>query len=127
MKKQNYLLAGLVTVLLIGVLSISGCVGDQTPPATTGGDTISAPTIPGITPSIPISGGTGDALPLLDVTSTTEFVARYPGSVMLYQSTMVLPEEGNHTTITYGTAASIDTIEAWYRDMLENSGWEFVM
>lgn len=127
MKKQNYLLAGLVTILLIGILSISGCVGDQIPPAVTGGDTLSAPVVPGTpTSGIPTGGGTGDGLPLVDLTSGTEGIARYPGSVMLSSSTTILPQ-GAYITNSYGTAASIDTVDTWYRDMLENAGWEFAM
>ena len=133
MQTQNYLTAGLMTMLLIGILSTSGCIGGQTSPITTGdGDgTLPGITTPGTpTPGIPTNGGakdTGAGLPLTDQASTTEPVTRYPGSVMLYQSTMVLPEEGDYRTITYGTTVSIDTVETWYRDMLENSGWEFAM
>ncbi len=114
MQTRNYLIAGLITMLLIAILSTSGCVGEQSslPPTTTGGgDT---------------GGGTGEGLPLSDLVSATEFITRYPGSVMLYYSTLELPE-GAYITNMYGTAASVDTVEAWYRDMLESSGWKFVM
>ena len=122
MQIQNYLTAGLMTILLIAILSASGCVGGQPslPSTTTGGGETGGGAVTGN------GGATEDGLPLTDLTSTTEFVARYPGSVMLYHSTMELPE-GAYVTIMYGTAASTGTVEAWYRDMLESSGWEFAM
>ena len=121
MQTQNYLTAGLMTILLIGILFTSGCVNIEAPSGTTGGGGAGGGTATD-------NGGTGEGgLPLTDQTSTTEAVARYPGSVMLYQSTMVLPEEGDYVTITYGTTASVDTVETWYRDMLESDEWEFAM
>lgn len=113
MQRQNYLIAGLITALLIGVLLISGC--PQIPP-TNGG----APPANGGAP--PADGG----LPLVDVTSGTEPVARYPGSIMLANMKTTYPEgAGFSLLISYGTAASIDTVGTWYKDMLENAGWEF--
>lgn len=128
MKTQNYLTTGLMTMLLIAILSTSGCVGEQPqiPPTTTGGGDTGGGTGTG-TGQVSGGGTSGGGLPLTDITTGTEPIARYPGSIMVLHSKFTSPEQGSAIQISYATTASTDTVEAWYKDMLAGSGWELVM
>ena len=65
-------------------------------------------------------------LPSVDIVTGEEPIERYPGSVMLTHSSMIVSGM-KMITITYGTYGSVNDIASWYRSNLTANGWEIVM
>ncbi|MEM2767429.1 MAG: hypothetical protein QXQ47_03845, partial [Candidatus Bathyarchaeia archaeon] len=55
-----------------------------------------------------------------------EPIERYPGSVMLKRSSMIVGGM-KMITITYGTYDSVNDVASWYRNHLTANGWQIVM
>ncbi|MEM4465261.1 MAG: hypothetical protein QXJ95_06875 [Ignisphaera sp.] len=65
-------------------------------------------------------------LPSKDLVSGIEPIERYPGSIMLKYSSMVI--SGVKTiTITYGTYDSVDSVASWYINYLTSNNWQIMM
>lgn len=63
-------------------------------------------------------------LPSSDIASGEEPISRYPGSVMLKHSSMVVGGV-KVISINYGTYDDAAAVASWYKDYLKNSGWTF--
>ncbi|MEM1539537.1 MAG: hypothetical protein QXW82_05270 [Candidatus Bathyarchaeia archaeon] len=65
-------------------------------------------------------------LPSKDIVIGEEPIERYPGSVMLKRSSMIVGGM-KMITITYGTYDSVNDVASWYRNHLTANGWQIVM
>ncbi len=65
-------------------------------------------------------------LPSVDIVTGEEPIERYPGSVMLKHSSMIIGGM-KMITITYGTYDSVNDIASWYRNSLTAKGWQIMM
>ncbi|MEM2293977.1 MAG: hypothetical protein QXK93_08295 [Candidatus Bathyarchaeia archaeon] len=65
-------------------------------------------------------------LPSKDIVAGEEPIERYPGSVMLMHSSMIVGGI-KIITITYGTYDSVNDVASWYRNYLTANGWQIMM
>lgn len=65
-------------------------------------------------------------LPSKDIVTGEEPIERYPGSVMLKHSSMIVGGM-KMITITYGTYNSVNDVASWYRDYLTANGWQIMV
>lgn len=115
MKEKNYLTLGLVAILLLGILVTGGCVAHIS-------RLESAPVGPGETGERGLGPTVGAELPSTDVTSGTEPLTRYPGSVMIQHVEMGLEEETGFQ-ILYLSRDDVATVADWYKTQLQSEGW----
>lgn len=65
-------------------------------------------------------------LPSNDIVTGEEPIGRYPGSVMLTHSLMIVSGV-KMITITYGTYDSVNDVASWYRNYLTANGWQIMV
>jgi len=112
MQTQNYLTAGLITILLISVLFISGCGcgcgSEQVPTGTSKGEG------EGLPPTSDVSGK--------DISD----IARYTGSVRIFYGENVRGTTPGTIVVGYLTSESIDTVLDFYQTQLPADGWTVI-
>ena len=59
-----------------------------------------------------------------DMASGTEPLTRYPGSSMGTHSEMIIPGQVPGYHIIYFTDDSVDEVETWYNNTMENAGYQ---
>lgn len=99
----------LITLLIIGILAVSGCV---TVPSGTTGDEGTSEGASGV----PTSDSAGE-----DISD----IPRYTGSVRTLQGDIPFTAEGN-VFATYLTSASVDEVLDFYQTQLPANGWTIV-
>jgi len=119
---RNYLTAGLIAVLLITALSISGCVTTQTGTRTSGGGGVASPVGgPQVGPE-PAGGAPTSDVAGRDISDVT----RYTGSVRIFYGENVLGTVPGTIVVGYLTTASIDTVLDFYQTQLPANGWTII-
>lgn len=112
MRTSNYFILALQMLLLLGLLATAGCYFVSTSRM--------------IPHDLGREGGmgtyVGPALPAADVTSGTEQIARYPGSVMVRYVEMNLEEQTGYR-IMYLSEDEAAAVADWYKAQLEADGW----